>query len=372
MSEQEAKALLDKYLNGECTPEEAAIVESWYHKFSGEQSLPQITVNEDREQANMLASLLEQRAAATANVRSLWPRISVAASIVICAAAGIYFLNRSPSFAPITVQQTRLIKTGGNKALLTLANGSQVTLNNTADTILHKQGGADVTNTSTGQLLYNTNAGADNGPQLSYNTLATPRGGQYQVTLADGSHVWLNAASSLKFPTVFSGDTREVELTGEAYFEVAHIEGKPFKVITARQTIEVLGTHFDVNAYADENAACTTLLQGSVRLNNEVTIKPGQQGTTIGTKTDVTATNTDDVIAWKDGKFSFANEHITQLMRKIARWYDVEVVYEGDVNGLTFSGSMSRFDRIEKLLNILQSTRTVHFKIEGRRITVMN
>jgi len=221
--------------------------------------------------------------------------------------------------------------------------------------------------------------------QFSYNTIATPRGGQYQVILPDGSHVWLNAASSIRFPTMFATAARKVSVTGEVYFEVAKKINKstgkrlPFIVTADNQQVEVLGTHFNINAYTDEPLQKTTLFQGSIRIDrNEqsVILKPGQQAQVennpASSRLVVTSDiNTEEVLAWKNGYFLFYSENIEGIMRQVSRWYNVDVTFEKGIPDETFGGSISRFENVSQLLNVLQRTGSVHFKVEGRRITVM-
>ena len=370
MTNQRAKRLLQKYLNGACTPEETAIVESWYNQVSAGQKDELPEPDYETIKAKVLNAVLQKNQTKPAKIKTLWPRIAAAASVLLFLTVGLYFFALNKHAEPIALTQTRMIHTGGNVAILTLANGQQIVLNTAKNGTLASQGGTQISKSTDGQIVYNV-ATSNTSGQVAYNTISTPRGGEYQVILPDSSHVWLNAASSIRFPTAFTGNTREVTITGEAYFEVAHNAAKPFKVKSGSQTIEVLGTHFNVNAYADEPVIKTTLLQGSVRLNGSTMLKPGEQGVNNGNQISVSQANTEDAIAWKDGKFKFTNENIADLMRKIARWYDVDVSYEGNMAGKNFSGSVSRFDDISKILNVLQSTNTIRFKIEERRITVM-
>jgi len=194
------------------------------------------------------------------------------------------------------------------------------------------------------------------------------------VVLSDGSKVWINSASSLRYPTAFTGNERKVELTGEAYFEVAHNPAKPFRVASRNQTVEVLGTHFNINAYDDEPAIKTTLLEGKVKVtaaNNEVRfLQPGQQSALSTGAFTVSAVETDEAVAWKNGQFMFENDNIQYIMRTLSRWYDVDVEYSGAIPDDTFGGGTSRFKNVSEVLNVLQLTGKVHFKIEGRKIIV--
>lgn len=305
------------------------------------------------------------------------------------AAAAMVFISLSIAFyfyAPVmeegkggsTLRYAVNIPPGGNKAILTLADGSEISLSDAENGALAKQSGINIIKTAEGQLTYDVST--SNKASEGQNKIATPRGGQYQINLPDGTKVWLNAASSLKFPLTFTGlKNRIVELSGEAYFEVTKNKHQPFKVLTAAgsdqggrtQVIEVLGTHFNVNSYADEESTKTTLLEGSIRLNNELTLKPGEQSIFANDHFHVRPVDTEEMIAWKKGYFMFANEDIRSIMRKISRWYDLEISYQGKPTDNTFIGTVSRFKEVSEVLNILELTKTVHFKIEGRRITVM-
>jgi ferric-dicitrate binding protein FerR (iron transport regulator) len=212
-------------------------------------------------------------------------------------------------------------------------------------------------------------------------SVRTPRGGTYQVVLPDGSKVWLNAGSSLTFPKKFDKQARVVMLTGEAYFEIAKNPAQPFRVLTIGQHVTVLGTHFNVNAYRDELAPRTTLVEGSVNVswaNQTAILKPGQQAVMLNKSFKISKVNVDEVLSWKNGKFKFSNESIESLMRKISRWYDVDIEYRGEITKEKFGGQVSKFSKVSDILEVLQLTGYVHFKIEdptekgaGRRIVVL-
>lgn len=213
-------------------------------------------------------------------------------------------------------------------------------------------------------------------------TLSTPRGGQYQLVLPDGTKVWLNAASSIKFPGSFSNlSNRKVELSGEAYFEVTKNTLQPFIVASSKQEVKVLGTHFNVSAYVDETATRTTLLEGAVQVNslaggpysdrNAIIIKPNEQAVCYNDKIDVMPIDAQAEVAWKNGEFVFVSEDIERILRKISRWYDVEVTYKDKLTHTTFSGSISKFETVSQVLRKIEMTNSIHFKLEGRRIIVM-
>lgn len=301
---------------------------------------------------------------------SLFKKIAVAAAIVLLAGTSVYFAGRRlyPRQVAATHPQQGL-HPGGNKAILTLADGSSIELDSTQKKTLTSQGGVRVSNLVGGILAYNAENVAG---ETAYNTITTPKGGQYQVMLPDGSRVWLNAASSLHFPTVFPGSERKVTLTGEAYFEIAADETKPFKVMTRGTEIKVLGTRFNVNAYTDEAAVNTTLLQGSVVVEHNgksALLKPGQQAQVTETIQVLDKVDTETLIAWKNGRFSYNNTSLETIMKQVSRWYDVEVVFEEKITD-TYSMDIGRDVPLQKLFRYLERSGGAHFSIQGRRITI--
>jgi transmembrane sensor len=305
-------------------------------------------------------------------------RISAAASLLLVLSFGFWLHRQQKHVMQLAVSKNKSdVAPGGNRATLTLANGTEIGLDSASNGEIAQQGGVTVTKTKSGQVIYNLADLASSAPAAEgYNTIATPRGGQYQVILPDGSHVWLNAASSIRFPTVFRNNERKVEINGEAYFEVAKDKTKPFRVLSGEQTVEVLGTHFNVMAYDDEKAIITTLLEGSVAVSNQkgrVIIKPNQNVTMQrnGSTLTVNETDVEAAVMWKNGYFHFDDEPIEGIMRKISRWYNVEIVYKGNIAGKTFGGNISRFKNVSELLDVLQTTGSIHFQIKERRIIVM-
>jgi ferric-dicitrate binding protein FerR (iron transport regulator) len=373
MENNKAKNLISKYLAGTCTSEEKAIVESWYVKEAA---------NRSDELENPDYPLIEQeiwdrlqnQVNKQAPVRSLWPRIAAAASILIFLSAGGYFLLQKPAKTTQLVQ-VQPIKPGSNKAILTLASGKQIILNTAGNGQLAKEQDTKIEKTADGKVIYK--AGGDQSAVMVYNTISTPQGGLYTLLLSDGTKVILNAASSLKYPVHFAGNERDVELTGEAYFEVAHNKAMPFKVKTTKQTVEVLGTHFNINSYTDESSTRTTLLEGKVKvtpninvqsLGNEIYLIPGQQAVLNGSgKLRMLEVDTDMATDWVDGKFRCKNQNLESLMRKVGRWYDVQVIYLHDDDRLkTFSGTLNREDDILKLLKNIEFTGEVRFESAPR------
>lgn len=287
---------------------------------------------------------------------------------------------------PLAQQTTPLdIAPGGNKAQLTLSDGTVILLDSAADGTLAQQGNVQVVKQHDGQLEYQRSTG-NRESTIAYNTLSTPRGGQYKLTLPDGSKVWLNAASSITYPTAFVAKERVVTVTGEAYFEVATLrrsgQKMPFIVKSATQKVEVLGTHFNINAYEDEPGVKTTLLEGSVRVSaigsnghrgQTALLKPGEQ-VSLSQASQLSypiPVKTDRVMAWKNGIFSFHRAGLQEVMRQLSRWYNVDVVYEKGIPAMEFGGEMGRDLTLAQVLKGFEDME-IHFKIEaGNRLIVM-
>ena len=307
---------------------------------------------------------------------------AAAAAIFILVSIGTYFFynKKDTQFKSVRSKPAQDIGPGRDKAILTLSDGSKIILNDAKNGELARQAGISVIKTDDGQLIYTiSDAGSTGDNKVAYNTIETPRGGQYQVNLPDGSKVWLNAASSLVYPTQFKGNERNVKVSGEAYFEVTPNKDMPFRVKSRNQIIEVLGTHFNVNAYTDESVVRTTLLEGlvsikpdsSTGLENKV-LKPGQESLLGKNGIKIQEADIEGVTAWKNGDFVFKEESLVSVMRKVSKWYDVDVSYEKGINeNLIFSGLVSRSRNISAILSNMELTGKVHFKIEGRRIIVM-
>lgn len=301
-----------------------------------------------------------------------WRSIAVAVVLTGAIAAAALFLLRpgqpQQKTAPLAAATQQDIAPGGNKARLVLGNGRSVLLDQAADGPLATASGEQVKKQDA-ELIYSA-GGTGN------NTLITPNGGQYRVQLADGTKVWLNAASSLQYPAGFRGDDRTVTLSGEAYFEVAEDAAHPFFVKVNGMTVQVLGTHFNINAYSEEKFFTTTLVQGAVRVvsgGQRITLAAGEQ-TTLEQQSGRlkrSAGDTEDAIAWKNGIFTFKNDELSAVMRDISRWYDVEVVYEEGLDEhIHVSGAMRRQEYLTQALKILELTADVHFKVQGRRVSV--
>ncbi|PWK79812.1 FecR family protein [Mucilaginibacter oryzae] len=306
-----------------------------------------------------------------------WLGYAAAASILLCLTVSFY-LYRQPAKQHLVMNN--VIKNdfvpGSNKAVLKLANGSTLSLTGGNKGLLARQGVTAISKKDEGRVEYRPGTAGVNAKDTAalYNTVSTPKGGQYQVVLPDGTRVWLNTASSIRFPVAFTGNDRRVEISGEVYFEVAKNKYKPFIVTSGNQRVTVLGTHFDINAYPDEGIVKTTLLEGSVKVNAGdymVLLKPGQQSQ-IGIENKLTVSDDidmDEVVAWKNGFFRFNKADIQTIMNQISRWYDVEVKYEGQPQPGHYYGKISRNVNASKVLKVLELS-GMHFTIEGGKIIV--
>jgi transmembrane sensor len=310
-------------------------------------------------------------------VRPMYRTWWAAAAILLIVATGSYFLWKQDAGKEVARNHQPPIVNdlapGDNKAILTLADGTKVVLDTAGNGALTQQGNITVIKLG-GKLAYEGSS-LNNEPvtEVAYNTITTPKGGQYQLELVDGTRVWLNAASSLRFPTAFSGRERRVELTGEGYFEVAHNPAKPFHVMVGNMAVRVLGTHFNINSYSDEEAITTTLLEGSVQVNRGTfaqKLVPGEQARVDGNKFNIIKkVDLEQVVAWKNGLFNFHGESLESTMRQISRWYDVEVVYEDRIPDIRLSGRMQRNLKLSQIIKGLEDA-DIHFRIEGRKLIV--
>jgi len=371
MESNELKRLLEKFRRGACSPSEQKQLEDWYNdRVRNEGS----TIAEDVIHQD-LAEIYERLPHLAVDTRPIKvkkkPYISWAAAFVLLAASifTAIYLHDGPKqvqMHPVAVED---LEPGSNKAILKLANDSIIALNNMAQGHLIWRNGVNVSKDEEGRVVYTYTAQQHTKPEI--HTLYTPKGGQYQVVLADGTKVWLNAASSLQFPTAFDGTERLVELVGEGYFEVAPDQSKPFRIRTSTQVITVLGTRFNVSSYADEQTSTTTLITGSVRIQHRSTqesvlLKPGEQAIVhLNQAMDVVKVDPQAAIAWKNGLFRFEGADIKQAMRQYARWYDVEVAFEGAVPDVTLWGEVHRDNQASQTLEILGYF-DVQYKIVNR------
>ena len=307
--------------------------------------------------------------------RKIWLKyVAAAAVLVLFLGATLYLSLRSPGKPESIVveKQVNDLAPGQNGAILTLSNGQRIVLDSARNGLLATQGSIKVLHEN-GEIRYQPGDKISEAGLL--NTVTTPKGRQFQLVLSDGSKVWLNAASSITYPAAFDADARNVSITGEVYFEITHDESKPFRVsIQGKEEVEVLGTHFNINAYTDEPSVNTTLLEGSIRIKSingqSRILKPGQQAQLNQNLEIVDGVNIGEVMAWKNGYFSFDGATTEAIMRQVKRWYDAEVVYEGNVKDERYAGSVPRSENASKLLEVLELTKTVKFTIEGRKIIV--
>ncbi|MES2376045.1 MAG: FecR family protein [Bacteroidota bacterium] len=377
--------LIDRYLAKLATNDELNELLTWYNELDyGSEGFDQ-WAREFGGEENLMAHLHSgfaqtlERQKRSHKIKAIYRTISIAAIFAIVFGGWFFYstnsqLDKKAANKNVSVQ----IVPGKNTAILTLSDGAKVMLDNAGNGAVARQANMAITKTKTGTLAYTAIGGANDGPgKVLFNTVSTPRGGQFQIKLPDGTEVWLNAESSIKYPVVFSKTERRVELTGEAYFEVTHNAQQPFKVITNNQEIKVLGTHFDVKGYSDEQTINTTLLQGSVLVSNlrskkTKLLQPGQQSviSLINDDISVNAVNVSQVVSWKNGYFLFDQMNIASIMKIMSRWYDVDVQYNDFDKSAVFGGTFSRNANIKDILNNLQILGQVHFQIEGRKIIV--
>jgi transmembrane sensor len=301
-------------------------------------------------------------------------RLAAAAAILLAMAIPATYLLRHHTPAPTPVNNAlaqAAPATSSHKAVLTLANGEKIVLDEKGMQQLAKQGNSTI-RTKNGQLVYEKTTGEASTPL--YNTLTTAAGETYPLVLADGSKIWLNASSSIRFPATFAGNERKIALTGEAYFEIAHDAHKPFRIQVKQITVDVLGTHFNINSYADEATINTTLLEGAVKINSDkgsMQLAPGEQSqaSANGNLKKITGINTDEIIAWKEGYFQFESADLTTVLRQFSHWYDLEIVYEGKVKPRKFFGMISRRSSLVNVLKMLDAN-NVSYKINGKKLIV--
>ncbi|RYG21833.1 MAG: FecR family protein [Chitinophagaceae bacterium] len=397
-AQKDLQRIIERYVAGKATAEEIRFVENYYQYLDKTQEvLNEIDVLERKSMEDEnLQALLATIHQPLRQTKHLILRYSIAAAILVVFGFGILLLNNSKSLneAREIANSSKEIDVlpGKDRAILTLANGKKIILDDSKPGKISVTAQLTIIKTTSGQLIYQANAISPKTNTIAYNTIETPRGGQYQVRLPDGTKVWLNASSSLKYPERFTENERKVVLKGEAYFEVAKVVRKslamgaesrevaaqnvPFFVQTGNQVVEVLGTHFNVNGYMDEQAIKTTLVEGSVNVLNLNTkqakrIKPGQQAI-IGTHSLlVSNVETDDETAWKDGQFRFNNSNLKNILYQLERWYDVKIDYT-TVPNKRYNGMVPRKANLSEVLNMLELTGNIDFKIEeGRQLKVL-
>ena len=391
MENKEAIKLLERYKDGSMTHEERGMLESWYN-YEVENNTTHQGMQENLAKLDARFSAMLYKPEAKS--RLLWPRIAAVAAVALVA-FGVYLFNQNAvtdkDLHAEFVSGSKDIAPGKNAATLTLPNGKTIALSDAKNGVVidaTRIAYSDGTSLSSSSSLVGSSSSlvgsssslrggtpkqSTPGDQPASSTpviLTTPRGGQYQVILPDGTHVWLNAASTLKFPAVFAKNERRVELIGEGFFEVQHNEKKPFRVISNGQMVEDLGTEFNINAYSDEANIKTTLVSGAAKVNGLI-LKPNEQTVLTDKSIKIVDADVEKDLAWKNGDFIFRDDDFSTVMRKVARWYDVEVVYDEDApTDLKLAGWIPRSKNISSILNTMQSTGKVHFKVNGRRIIV--
>lgn len=368
--------LAHKYLMGTLSREEQQEFDYWFNT-TNEEPIPVPDVLAEDKETHRLAILKKIRKELDMEAPrkiTLWRNIAAAVAVVfVVGLTALFYLKQhqrpEPGGSDLLASD---IAPGKNAATLTLADGKKIALSALKNGELLAQAGVEIEKTADGQLIYKQkNAGTT--VKTDYNTLTTSRGEQYQVSLPDGSSVWLNAASSVKFPLSFGAlKERRVYVTGEAYFEVSKDKLKPFRVVSDQQVVTVYGTHFNINSYGDEAAVKTTLLEGSVDVNG-ILLKPNQQGVLAGGKINVIPVRVENVVAWKNGYFRFSSESLESIMRKVSRWYDVEVEFQNpSLKKVEFGGVMTRYATISKVLEMLELTEEASFELKGKTIIVKN
>lgn len=412
MNVDQFKILLDRYLKDTISVEELPVFIEYLRHYSDTGQLQQaieeaLTDNSfsgisDQSKTETIFQKILQQAAANENISiPAEPVYKIehtrnhfrvlhwltAAAVIAAVFTGTYFFlqkKKSPSDQVSNSQSNQTLANdadpGTDRAVLKLADGSEIILDDADTGMITQQGNAKVFKLNNGELTYKATSGSES--EMVYNTLSTPRGGQYQLVLPDGSKVWLNASSSLRFPAFFAGKERVVELTGEGYFEITHNLKKPFAVNVNDMKVEVLGTHFNIMAYDNEKTVNTTLLEGSVKLSSTalsktgkqgIKIKPGQQATLIKniSSMNVHEADVESAVAWKNGMFQFKSDDIETIMRQIERWYDVSVNYADKIPEGHYSGAIERDNKLSTVLRILEES-DLKFKIEGKTLTILD
>ncbi len=404
MSDQQIIELLNRFFQGEITSEEKEKLSHWIQESGNEAKLealmaqawqqfkPQQTLPSSKAKSLLKTILERNREAKKSSVKPIkllhkGYRIAAAASIILLLGFAIYFwINRSTKINQVVPQLARqdIVPPQTLNAVLTLGNGERILLEDTFRGVLAIEGTVNISKHAGGQIAYRSDI-PDHDTEVMYHTLTIPRGSKtLKIELADGTRVWMNSASSLRYPNLFTGKQRQVEIKGEAYFEVAKNEDMPFIVkVNNKAEIKVLGTHFNVSAYDDESTIKTTLLEGSVRVSSSlshsvsssprpsVILSPNQQASLDASgKLNVEKVDPEEAIAWKNGMFDFKEADIRTIMRQLARWYDLKVEYEEEITE-KFYVKMSRNTNISNVFKILEATGAVNFRIEGKKITII-
>lgn len=392
MNREQLQKLTRKYLSGAASDQEKNDLHQWYDKAGSNLEDP-IYIDKPKANADIRSEIFQKiklrvfdKPEISYTKKVFFYRAGTAAAFLIAFGIAFFLLQKADKGIVQVKHNIEVVLPGSNTATLKMSDGKEIDLGAVAKGELLAGYNLRIVKAEAGRLIYSRNDKNQktslNGkpPVPIFSTVTTPRGGQYQIDLPDGTKVWLNAESSLKFPVSFSNEKeRLVELTGEGYFEVEHDKTRPFKVISDAQCVTVLGTHFNINTYGDENVTKTTLVKGSVNVqsllpknNDKRILKPGQQSIVAhGKAIEISKANIEEVIAWKNGAFVFDNEPIQSVMKKLSRWYNVDVEYKGTPTDELFVGKISKYSNVEKVLDLLELTGKVKFKIKERSITVM-
>ncbi|QNK61035.1 FecR domain-containing protein [Pedobacter sp. PAMC26386] len=396
MNEKEALILLGRYNSGTATADEIKLLENWYSAESLKQKLSDAEADfghlKDEiwagtlQRANLQEDLITNQQKRPFYSRN-WYRLSVAAALLIGGSGYLFIRHQLVNSSSTQIEIANHIPGGKNKATLTLANGQKIILSDAVHGKLAEEQGVSITKTENGELIYKITAkpGDYTSSSSNYNTISTAAGENYQVILPDGSKIKLNAISSLKYPASFASQSeRKVELSGEAYFEVAKDKQHPFKVKTSNQEVEVLGTHFNINSYTDNTATKTTLLEGSVKVSPlgyangkdrtaltsfAVLLKPGEQALQKANNITILPADTEQAVAWTEGFFYFQSTSLKDVLQEAAKWYDLEIVYNGPIPSDHFTGKIPKNASLGKFIKLLQLS-DIKFGIEGRKMII--
>jgi ferric-dicitrate binding protein FerR (iron transport regulator) len=389
MTEQQLTRLIREYLAGTASEEEKRQLEAWYESFDSSdlefmggdaRALEESTARSLEALKNKISGVRPEagkhavKEIRRAKIRIMAWRAAAAAAILVLVAAGGFYLLRVKPQEKYVASPARVADPapGGNKAVLTLANGQRIILDSAGNGLLSMQGGTRIIKVAPGQLRYRAAKGSAG--VTGYNTISTPRGGKYMIVLPDGSRVWLDAASSVRFPAAFTGKYRQVAMTGQAYFEVAPGSRQPFRVTVKDMTVDVLGTHFNIMAYGGEPSVRTTLVEGAVRVSEggqALLLAPGQQAELKdnGEMRLVREADVNKAVGWKEGLFWFDNDDIGSVMRQLSRWYNVDIVVRGDIPA-RFNGSIPRDLPFSKVFDVLKRAAGIRFTEKDGKIIV--
>lgn len=381
MEKRKFQKIVSKYLSGRASAEEEKLLVNYLDSFQKDKedwNLPEIGEEEivGNELYQKTLQKIKSREERGKVFRLRWLS---AAAIILVFLSGLYYTlqNKKPVLTTSSERFKNDVLPGTSKATLVLADGRRITLDGKENGELTNEAGVIIKKTKEGQLIYDLSkspSSSANASDIIYNIVSTPKGGKYMLMLEDGTKIWLNSASSLRFPVEFIGNTRSVELTGEAYFEVAKNRQKPFLVKSRGTEVKVLGTHFNISSYENDPAVKATLLEGSVEVSNnhkKVLLKPGNQAGISNTGIKIIENaDTEMEMAWKNGFFQFKDARLKDIMRQLSRWYDVEFEYSGKLPDEEFTGIIAQSVKISKVLEMLEQGGGVAFRIEGRKITV--